>query len=109
MSLSGEQPVIRFFHVLKGRKIARSAILVAAIQYMFNPHTQPKEPGRMDDETFNTLLDLLINEATKDRDDANARGFSLNAKRGVASQVTKLEEAKLWRNSPQAREYYQQR
>lgn len=53
------------------------------------------------------LLDLMIDEAEKDREDANARGFSIDDRRALANTVTKLKEARMW--NQQAAEYYARR
>lgn len=49
----------------------------------------------------------MIDEAEKDREDANARGFSIDDRRALANTVTKLKEARMW--NQQAAEYYARR
>ena len=53
------------------------------------------------------MIDYMITEAKKDRDDAHARNFSLDDKRSLATAVTKLEEAKMWRQN--ANDYFNKR
>ncbi len=45
---------------------------------------------------FDDLLEILINEAKKEREQVHVYNSSLDEKRAVATVVTKLEEAKMW-------------
>ena len=55
------------------------------------------------------LLDIALEEARKDRDDVNMVSHDVEEKRGVASVVTKLEEAKMWLDREQTNNYYRKR